>query len=593
MKLDIGQIAKMLAERAEEVCQWLLPGGQRRGQEWMVGNIFGDSGDSLRVNIGGKAGVWRDFAADERGGDLIDLIMASRGVAKSEAIKEAKAFLGITDEKMEFEPKRRQYKAPEPPKGYKTANGSVLGYFKARGISSETVKAYKIAETENAIIFPYLIDGNLKFYKCRDKREKKFWAAKDAEPVLFGWHAITENWRYVVITEGEIDAMSFYEQGQPGLSVPFGGGADDKQDKWLENEFDRLQLFDTIYLAMDMDAQGQKATEHLLRRLGRHRCKVVDFGQYKDANEALVAGERLVDYLTFARNCDPPELRSASSYVEEVVDYFCGKKDSAGYSLPWEKTNSIVRLRKSEISLWAGINGHGKSQVVGHVTVDSISRGEIWCVASMEFKPFKLLARMYRQAAGISQPTPEQCRGPLCSFFDGRLYLFDVQGTAKAERILDVFEYAFRRYGCTSFLIDSLAKCGFGEDDYNGQKSFVDRLMEFAQRNDVHVHLVAHARKQKNEEDEPGKMDIKGTGALSDMVDNVFIIWRNKKKEAAVAQGKQFVKALDEPDCILNCSKQRNGEWEGKVLLWFDRASFQYCGGKGAYARNYAISYNQ
>lgn len=588
MKHDISQVSKMLSAKAEEVCRWLLPSGRRNGQEWCAGNVHGDAGDSLKVNIGGKAGVWRDFAADDKGGDLIDLIMACLGISKADAVKEARTYLGLKeDAKVEFIPQRREYKKAVPPKGYKTANGQVLEYFKSRGISEATVKAYKIAETESAILFPYIYEGDLKFYKCRDKGKKEFWAAKDAEPVLFGWQAVTDDWRYVVITEGEMDALSFYEQGQPGLSVPFGGGDGDKQDKWLENEYERLQLFDTIYLALDMDDQGRKATEHLVKRIGRHRCRVVNFGKYKDANEAHMDGARLVDFLTFAKSCDPPELRSASDYVEEVIAFFNGNEDMSGYTLPWSKTNNIIRMRPAEISLWAGINGHGKSQALGHVTVGSIKQGERWCIASMELKPYKLLARMYRQASGLAKPSDQLCRGDIYSYFDRSLFLFDIQGTAKAERILEVFEYAYRRYGCTSFLVDSLAKCGFGEDEYNAQKKFVDLLMEFSQRNDVHVHLVCHARKQKNEDEAPGKMDIKGTGALTDMVDNVFTVWRNKKKEQAMKEPGHKQKVYDEPDCLLECSKQRHGEWEGRVQLWFDDASLQYKGEREHTARCY------
>jgi twinkle protein len=577
VKYDLGQISKMLADRAEGVCQWLLPAGVRRGQEWVVGSVYGESGDSLRVNIGGKAGMWKDFASDEKGGDMLDLIGACRGVGKAEAVKAAKEFLGIASDRPEFSPKRREYKIPEPVKGAREAQSKLLEYFAGRGISEKTLRAYRVEETATEIVFPYYRDDKLLFYKIRDKGHKRFRVSADAEPCLFGWQALAhDKLRYIVLTEGEIDAMSFYEQGLPGLSVPFGGGAGGKQDNWLEGEFENLLLFDVIYLALDMDGQGQSATEHLIQRLGRHRCMRVDFGQHKDANEALQAGVSLWNCLCDAKHCDPPELHSATDYLEEVIALFAGREDTLGYTLPWKKTHDIIRLRQGEISLWAGINGHGKSQVLGHILVGSIPQGERWCVASMEFKPYKLLARMYRQASGESQPSEEQCREEICPFFDKNLYLFDVQGTAKTERILDVFEYAYRRYGCTSFLVDSLAKCGIGEDDYNGQKAFVDKLMEFSQRFNVHVHLVAHARKAKAETDAPDKMDVKGSGALTDMVDNVFIIFRNKKKERAIAEGTRKGNVLNGSDSFIECNKQRNGEWEGKVLLWFDRASLQY-----------------
>ena len=388
-----------------------------------------------------------------------------------------------------------------------------------------------------------------------------------------------ENARSLVIVEGELDAMAFYQAGICAVSVPRGGGEGDKQDGWIDAEWDRLQLFDTIYLSMDKDEQGRKAMEHIARRIGQHRCFFVDFGPYKDANEALLAGVDLWSLFDTARTIDPEELHPASSYLDSVFDYLQNGPERSGNSLPWAKTQTTVGLRNGETTIWAGINGHGKSQIVGHVVVDSLAKGERWCVASMEFKPYKFLARMARQACATNRPESDD-RQALAAFWNDSLWVFDVQGTAKADRILEVFEYAYRRYGVRNFLIDSLAKCGFGEDAYNEQKAFVDRLSDFARNNDIQVHLVCHSRKRNDESDLPDKFDIKGTGAITDMVDNVFIVWRNKPKEQKVQEatsdwGKQQAQS-EGPDAILSCCKQRNGEWEGKIKLWFDKASLQY-----------------
>ena len=110
MNHDIKQISEMLAKRAQDVCEWLLPNGKRKAQEWCVGSVHGDAGDSMRVNLGGKAGLWKDFADDGKGGDLIDLIMAAHDCGKAEAVQEAKDFLGIRDDKPSFVTKPRAYK---------------------------------------------------------------------------------------------------------------------------------------------------------------------------------------------------------------------------------------------------------------------------------------------------------------------------------------------------------------------------------------------------------------------------------------------------------------------------------------------------
>ncbi len=70
-------------------------------------------------------------------------------------------------------------------------------------------------------------------------------------------------------------------------------------------------------------------------------------------------------------------------------------------------------------------------------------------------------------------------------------------------------------------------------------------------------------------------MDVKGSGAITDQVDNVLLVWRNRPKERNAAAGKPV--SSTEPDALLICQNQRNGEWEGRRFsLWFHKESQQY-----------------
>lgn len=582
---DISEIAAMLAKRVEDVCRWLLPNGKKQGSEWRAGSVYGDEGQSLGVNLYGKAGVWRDFADEAKGGDLIDLIEAVKGIGKADAVKEAKDFLGIVDDMPKFEPRHKPFKKAEKPRGLTAPGEEMLRWFEGRGISQDTLRAFKVGQIQGKegpiIVFPYLHGAELTFTKYRPLHNKHgMWTSKDCQPCLFGWQAMPENARTCVIVEGELDALALYEGGIVALSVPRGGGDGDKQDGWIDAEWDRLQLFDSIFLALDGDEQGQKAASHISKRLGQHRCFMVSFGPHKDANDALLAGYDLQEAFRNARTIDPPELCPASAYLNEVFDYYENEESRKGDPLPWMKTHDRLGLRDGETTIWAGINGHGKSQIAGHVVVNSLYMGRKWCIASMEFPPKKLLSRLCRQITGDNKPDRKEDIVPLDNYMSGQLWVFNVQGTAKAERILEVFEYAYRRYGVSNFLIDSLAKCGFADDDYNGQKQFVDKLSDFARNNNIQVHLVCHSRKRNDESDIPDKFDVKGSGGITDMVDNVYIVWRNKPKEQKIQNShddftrKQLMR--DEPDAILNCCKQREGEWEGLIRLWYDKASLQY-----------------
>ena len=135
--------------------------------------------------------------------------------------------------------------------------------------------------------------------------------------------------------------MTLHQYGVPALSVPFGGGKGAKQ-QWIETEFDRLLMFDKIYLCFDNDAEGQAAVDELLGRLGRHRCFVVQLPlPYKDANACLMAGvtpEVIKICFANAKSLDPIELKSAACFVEQVIEEFYPTEDQEkGICLPWQE----------------------------------------------------------------------------------------------------------------------------------------------------------------------------------------------------------------------------------------------------------------
>ncbi len=52
----------------------IFPAGKTSGHHFQIGNVQGDAGESLKIEIyGEKAGLWHDFATDE-GGDIFDLL---------------------------------------------------------------------------------------------------------------------------------------------------------------------------------------------------------------------------------------------------------------------------------------------------------------------------------------------------------------------------------------------------------------------------------------------------------------------------------------------------------------------------------------
>lgn len=152
------------------------------------------------------------------------------------------------------------------------------------------------------------------------------------------------------------------------------------------------------------------------------------------------------------------------------------------------------------------------------------------------------------------------------------------QSEVRGEKILGFIHYCAKELGCRHIVIDSLTKCGINSDDRNAEKDFIDRLQWAAKTLKCHIHLVCHVRKPNahGEEYVPNKFDVRGAGELTDLVDNVFIVWKDKRKEAAEeAQRNGFPlepkeqKALENCDQMLIIAKQRHGAWEGSFKLWF------------------------
>lgn len=582
-------ISKKLSEQAENVARLLLPNGKRSGNEWRIGSIDGETGESLGVHLEGqKAGVWSDFATGESG-DLLSLWALKRNITLPEAIKDAMRYLGISNPKLEGQKLKNFEKPKHKISGELNNSSAVYRYLTTeRKLTPETVHKFKIGERGRDIVFNYVRDGELVLIKYlsldRVNGKKQISAEKDCEPCLFGWDLIPKNSRSIVIDEGEIDAMTLNQYGFPALSVPFGAGAGAKQ-KWLEYEFDRLAMFDEIFLCFDPDEEGRKAIAELAERLGRHRCRIVEL-PFKDPNECLqnnVSTETMQKCFDNARSLDPEELKRASMFVDDVINMFYPDENAfVGYDAPWDKAKGKVIFRNDELSVWTGINGHGKSQFLGQLMLHLMKSGAKVCVASLEIKPKRLLKRLAQQASCLAEPTEEYIR-TIHDWYDDRLWLFDLVGNAKSKRLLEVFLYARQRYSIDVFVIDSFMKLDIAEDDYKAQKALMEELCDFKNQHDCQIHIVVHPRKGSDETKAPSKLDNKGTGAISDLADNCFCIWRNKEKESLKniqAQGVTLTPAQLEKlkafDVLWICDKQRNGDWEGSIGFCFDPKSLQY-----------------
>ena len=283
------------------------------------------------------------------------------------------------------------------------------------------------------------------------------------------------------------------------------------------------------------------------------------------------------------------KVKQARDFLDSIKENYLSAVKDTKILLPWTNTHNSFAFRPGEVTVYAGSNGGGKSLLTGQVALHLVKQGQKVCIASFEMKPIKTLERMLRQFSGeyIDDPLVSDREAYITKiltrmdkFTVNRLYLYDQQGTTSPDKVIAMSRYCAMELGVQHIFIDSLMKCVRNEDDFNGQKNFIDELTALARDHNVHVHLVHHIRKQASDEVTPNKNDLKGSGSISDQVDNVFLVWRNKKKENQRNRGEQIDES--QGDTFLMNEKQRNGEAQEWYQLWYHAPSQQFVESAGS-----------
>lgn len=591
MSRDIGKIKESLLEsgRLLSFLEELLPNGVLEGNNYVLGDITGAEGRSLKIKVyGDNAGIYADFNGTSRG-DILDLVMQTKNIGFREAVKLVSDFMGIREPKFSFvrTGDKKQYTTPSPEYSSYTGSAEALDYLSSkRGIPAEILTRYGIGITNHtygnvtglSIAFPFVShSGVLNMVKYllieRPNGKRYISATPNSKPTLFGWQALHPKTRNLVITKGEIEAMTWHYFGFSVLAVPFGEG---KNNTWLEHEYDNLSHFEKIIIHADDDAPGRMMVEDLAMKLGRHRCSIL-LGSptegLKDLNDALIAGitsKEVQDWIdTSARSMDPEHLKQATDFKDEVIDLFYSTDPKKiGIPFPIATIGDDFRIRKGEMTIFTGMSGSGKSQLLLQLANYLAENGEKALIASFEMPAAASIGRMLRQRTKSSLPSREEIVTEL-EWMKDRILFYDFVGSANLQATMEIFEYAVKKFGCTFFVLDSLMKMGISDEDLGGQKEFVDTLQNFSREYKVHTALVAHSKKKLNEDEQSTKYDIRGSATISDLVENVVTVFRNKAKErdlrtmymnpAAFPQEAIDAVIAQQPDAIISVLKQRHG----------------------------------
>lgn len=463
-------------------------------------------------------------------------------------------------------PKLKDYKRPTietPPLAEHVYDWLIT----TRKFNRATIDHFDLRQNSKAtgICWPYFKNGELVNLKWRAIAEKKFHNEKGTEPTLFNRDRCAENKDRLIIVEGEFDCMALHQYGIESVSVPNGTG----DCRWIDNEWDYCQQFQEIILCLDNDAPGWKLRDELIQRFGRWRCRVMVL-PHKDANECLIQNvpQSIITAALENATGQPPELLTcALDYIDDVADMFENPELYKGMPTAFPELDRLLGgWRHQELTVWSGSNGSGKSTILNQVMLDILRRGVPVCMASLELPPQKYLrwaAMQWTEKKKLTRPEVTEAFYQ----FGPNLFIINTHEEIEPERVLDCFIYAARRYGVKHFIVDSLTRLMFpGRDENAEHKKFTSSFLSFVKAHNAHGHLVVHPRKGATDEDKPGKVDVGGTGHITNLAHNVLIMWRPNEdlKERAVAKGDK------EPNSLLLIRKNREEGEEGKVRFVFN-----------------------
>ena len=196
----------------------------------------------------------------------------------------------------------------------------------------------------------------------------------------------------------------------------------------------------------------------------------------------------------------------------------------------------IVGLYVGEVSIISGNNSSGKSSWINSIILNIIQQGKKVALWSGELPATILKIWILNVAAGknylrLSNKgdgkyyTPNSISEKICSWMDGKFFLYNNEYTNKWEQIFHDME-ELCSIGVKLFILDNLFSLDidiFDGDKNNKQKELILNICRFAKNKKVHLILVAHPRKVTTL---LRKTDISGSSDLTNAVDNVFIVHR-------------------------------------------------------------------
>ena len=374
-----------------------------------------------------------------------------------------------------------------------------------RRISESTCRKFGVRVDSTYVRFPYTDEsGKIVAAKRRDASKDFRWEGKDPKR-LFGQQLFGKGKR-LVITEGEMDAMSVWEAfpSWPVVSIPNGAKAAKKslahQIKWCLN-------FEEIVLLFDNDEPGLEAAQECAALFPHDRLKLARMVGFKDPSEALQvkSADAIRQAIWNAEPYIPAEIVDGSTIYDLLRTPVKGKDAD----WPWDCMNDKTRgIRLKELVTLTAGSGCGKSTVCGEIAQSLVRQGApigyIGLEESIQRTGLRLMSVEANRPLHISNDLPEEDfrRAFDASLGTGRVFLREGFGSVDPERILNDIRFLTLAKGVEYVFLDhlSILLSGQAGDD---ERKMIDRTMtqlrSFVEETGIGLFLVCHLSRPPGE----------------------------------------------------------------------------------------------
>ena len=424
--------------------------------------------------------------------------------------------------------------------------GEVRG-LRSRKITDETCKhfGYMKAEYQHkpVQVAPYYdVDGKLVAQKLRFPN-KNFMILGDIKEALpFGAQCWPKTGRMIVVTEGEIDALSMSQvQGNKWPVVSISCGAGPQIRKYFATQREYFNGFETVVLMFDMDEPGREAAKSAATVLGHH-AKIADL-PLKDANEMLQAGrtEELINAMWKAKEYRPEGIIDMADLKEAVM-----RRPQWGLSWPFPTLTALTYgIRTGELYALGAGTGIGKTdfftQTVLHLSTEhKVPVG----VFALEQNPAETATRIAGKFAKRTFHIPDS--GWTDADFQvawktlmdsGKIFLYDSFGNNDWEIVREKIEYLYHSAGVRHFFLDHLtALAAWQDDERKSLEIIMSDMGQLVKRLDIAIFFISHlATPEGKPHEEGGRVMIrhyKGSRAIGFWSHYIFALERNQQADS-------------------------------------------------------------